>query len=70
MTPEDNTTRYLANFKDEIESAALYRAMAQAEKQPQLATIYLKMAEVEENHADFWSEKITKAGKPSPERRL
>ena len=54
MSPDENTTRFMANFQDEIESAALYRTMAQAEKQPQLASIYIKMAEVEENHANFW----------------
>jgi vacuolar iron transporter family protein len=70
MKPEANSTRYQSNFQDEIESAALYRAMAQSEKQAQLASIYIKMAEVEENHADFWSKKITENGQAAPGLRL
>ena len=65
-----NLARYRANFQDEIESAALYRVIAQAEKQPQLARVYLKMAEVEEEHAEFWVEKIVEGGQPEPDRRI
>ena len=35
-----NTTRYLENWQDEIESAFLYRSLAQAEPQPALAEVY------------------------------
>jgi len=50
--------RFLENLTDEQEAAALYRAMAGSEKQPQLAEVYKRMAEVEETHAAFWRRKI------------
>ena len=42
------TKRYIENLTDETEAAALYRAMSAAEKQPKLAEVYARMAEVEE----------------------
>lgn len=51
-------TRYLENLNDENEAAALYRTMSGVEKQPELAKVYARMAEVEETHADFWRKKI------------
>jgi VIT1/CCC1 family predicted Fe2+/Mn2+ transporter len=50
--------RFLENLTDEQEASALYRAMAGSEKQPQLAEVYKRMAEVEETHAAFWRRKI------------
>lgn len=50
--------RYRANIQDEIDSAFLYRAVADAEKSPQLAEVYRKLAATEAKHADFWQEKI------------
>jgi VIT1/CCC1 family predicted Fe2+/Mn2+ transporter len=54
----DDVGRFLENLTDEQEAAALYRAMSAAEKQPQLAEVYKRMAEVEETHAEFWRRKI------------
>jgi len=54
--------RYVANWQDELESAAIYRTMARVETQKPLATLYDKLAETEESHARFWAEKITAAG--------
>jgi VIT1/CCC1 family predicted Fe2+/Mn2+ transporter len=70
MKKNDDITRYRANFQDEIESAALYRVIAKAEKQPQLARVYLKMAEIEEEHAAFWVDKIVEGGAPEPDRKI
>lgn len=50
--------RYRANIQDEIDSAYLYRAVADAEKSPQLAEVYRKLAGTEEKHATFWQEKL------------
>jgi VIT1/CCC1 family predicted Fe2+/Mn2+ transporter len=54
----DDIKRYLENLIDEQEAAALYNAMSAVEKQPQLAEVYRRMAEVEESHAKFWRGKI------------
>jgi VIT1/CCC1 family predicted Fe2+/Mn2+ transporter len=54
----DDVKRFLENLVDEQEAAALYHAMSEAEKQPQLTEVYRRMAEVEETHASFWRAKI------------
>jgi hypothetical protein len=64
------TARYLANWQDEIDSAALYRAVAEVEPQAQLAMVYRKLAETEETHARFWEEKLLAAGTPPPPPRV
>ncbi len=50
--------RYRANIQDEIDSAFLYNAVADAEKSPQLAQVYRKLAATETKHAEFWQEKV------------
>jgi VIT1/CCC1 family predicted Fe2+/Mn2+ transporter len=69
-TADRNTARYTANWQDEIDSAALYRAIAEVESQPQLAEVYRKLAETEEAHARFWEEKLRASGTPLPARRV
>jgi|AGTN01.3.fsa_nt_gi Uncharacterized membrane protein len=54
--------RYLRNLRDEIDSAALYRTFAELEDDPQLADIYGRLAAVEEAHAQFWRDKLERAG--------
>src|SRR5579863_6084262 len=51
--------RYSANLQGEIDSAALYRTLAAAEKDPRLAAVYRRLAAVEEAHAEFWRTRIT-----------
>lgn len=62
--------RYRANWQDEIESAALYSAIAEVESQPSLAEIYRKLAAVEAEHARFWEAQLQEAGAPVPAERL
>jgi VIT1/CCC1 family predicted Fe2+/Mn2+ transporter len=54
--------RWRANRQDEIDSAALYRAMAHAEDDKRLAELYRRLAETEETHAAFWAERLRAAG--------
>jgi VIT1/CCC1 family predicted Fe2+/Mn2+ transporter len=61
--------RHLANWQDEIDSAALYRALADVEPDPRLADVYRRLAATEERHAGFWEEKLRAAGARVPERR-
>lgn len=68
--PTTNTARYIANWQDEIDSAALYLAVADAESNPQLAEVYRKLARTEEAHAAFWENKLKEAGEPLPPRRI
>ena len=61
--------RYLANWRDEFDSAALYRTLAAAESRPELAEVYRRLAATEEGHADFWAERLRAAGEAIPARR-
>jgi vacuolar iron transporter family protein len=62
-------SRYTANIQAEVDSAALYRALAGAERNPKLAQIYTKLAAVEEEHAAFWAEQMRKIGQRAPSLR-
>ena len=45
--------RYKRNFQEEIDSAAQYRAMADAEPDEKVARIYRELGAMEEKHAHF-----------------
>jgi VIT1/CCC1 family predicted Fe2+/Mn2+ transporter len=62
----DPQRRYRENLQGEVDSAALYRTMAQAEKNPQLAGIYDRLAAVEEAHAEFWQHRLAALGQRVP----
>lgn len=62
--------RYLNNRQKEIDGAALYRALAEAEKIPQLATVYKRLAESEERHAATWEKKLEEMKVSVPSRKL
>jgi vacuolar iron transporter family protein len=62
--------RYRTNWQDEIESAALYRALAEVEAQPKIAEVYGKLAAVEAEHAQFWATQLQTAGVTLPTERL
>src|SRR5205823_5748324 len=63
------TQRHLANWQDEIDSVALYGALADLEPDPRLAEVYRRMADVESRHAGFWEDKLRAAGARVPPRR-
>jgi VIT1/CCC1 family predicted Fe2+/Mn2+ transporter len=69
MVTAKDIARYRANWQGEVDSIALYEAVAAVEKQPQLAEIYRKLAAVEEQHARFWEQQLAAAGQASPARR-
>jgi vacuolar iron transporter family protein len=58
MPEEDPRRRYTANLQGEVDSAALYRTLAQTEKNPQLAQVYDRLAAIEEAHAEYWRNHI------------
>ena len=62
-------SRLLANWRDEIDSAALYRALAELESDRRLADVYGRLAATEERHAEFWEKKLRAAGARVPDRR-
>jgi VIT1/CCC1 family predicted Fe2+/Mn2+ transporter len=69
MAKTEDVARYRANWQDEIDSAYLYRAVADAESHPQLAEVYRRLAATEEAHAAFWEEQMRAAGATIPPRQ-
>lgn len=65
-----DVARWLANLRDERDSAALYRRLADAEGDEALASVYLRLAEVEERHAEFWAQRLRDAGREVPPHRI
>jgi VIT1/CCC1 family predicted Fe2+/Mn2+ transporter len=65
MTTTD-TKRYLEFLTDERNSAALYRALAEDEKNPKIAEVYRRLAATEESHANTWAEKLKAANVAVP----
>jgi VIT1/CCC1 family predicted Fe2+/Mn2+ transporter len=58
MPEQDPSRRYTANLQGEVDSAALYRTLAQTEKNPQLAQVYQRLAAIEDAHAEYWRNHI------------
>src|SRR5579864_1974060 len=58
MADDGSVTRYRTNLQGEVDSAALYRAMAEVEKDPHLSEIYRRLSAVEEAHAEFWKKQL------------
>jgi VIT1/CCC1 family predicted Fe2+/Mn2+ transporter len=62
MPDRDAAARYRANLQGEVEGAALYRALAQAEPDPRLKDVYSRLAAVEEGHAEYWRKQLDRIG--------
>jgi vacuolar iron transporter family protein len=68
--PEDNPQhRYSANLQGEVDSAALYETLSKAEKNPQLAGVYARLAAIESAHGEFWKSQIEALGQRVPQLR-
>lgn len=62
MARGQDIRRYRRNLQSEVDSAALYRAMAATEAKAELAELYRRLAAVEEAHAEFWRRRLHEAG--------
>jgi VIT1/CCC1 family predicted Fe2+/Mn2+ transporter len=69
MADKTDIGRYLSNRQKEIDGAALYRALAEIEQQPQMAEIYKRLAASEEKHAAAWDRKLEELKVALPPRR-
>jgi VIT1/CCC1 family predicted Fe2+/Mn2+ transporter len=69
MSSTEDIKRYLNNLQKEIDGAALYRVLAETEKQPQMAEVYRKLAASEDKHAAAWEKKLEKLKVSLPPRR-
>jgi VIT1/CCC1 family predicted Fe2+/Mn2+ transporter len=62
MSESDAASRYRANLRGEVDSASLYRTLAETESDPHLAEVYRRLAAVEEAHAEFWKKQLGRVG--------
>src|SRR6202051_420430 len=62
MTDHDAAARYRANLQGEVDSAGLYRALADAEKDPHVSEVYRRLSAVEDAHAEFWRGQLRRIG--------
>lgn len=62
LSDSDRIHRYRSNLQGEVDSAVLYRALAEAESNPQIKEVYRRLAAVEEAHAEFWRSRLRPLG--------
>jgi vacuolar iron transporter family protein len=62
-------SRYQRNYQKEIDGAFLYRSLADGDKQPKMADLYIRLAESEERHAAIWEEKLLSVGMKNISRK-
>ncbi len=67
--PSRERKRLLANLEDETNGAALYDALAKAEKDQRLAEVYRRLADVERRHGERWRKRLEDAGEKIPDMR-
>lgn len=58
--------RYRSNLRDEVDGAALYRALAAAERDSTLRGVYERLAATEERHGELWADQLREAGAEVP----
>ena len=69
MPPRTDVARFRTNRQEEIDSAAIYAAIAKMETNEKLAEVYRRLAASEEAHVGFWEGKLRDAGARVPARR-
>lgn len=65
MNPQD-IKRWRQNLKEELEGAALYRALADMETDQERRSLFGELADAEDRHARFWRERLASSGAPMP----
>ena len=58
----DDIKRCRDNLRDELDGAALYAAIAAAERDPLRKDLFLQLAQAEARHAELWRGKLAAAG--------
>jgi VIT1/CCC1 family predicted Fe2+/Mn2+ transporter len=62
MSKDGSIARYQANLQGELDSAGLYRALAETEADPRISEVYRRLAAVEDAHAEFWRKELARKG--------
>ena len=66
MAVKGDIERYRTNYLAERDGTALYKSLAETERDPHLAELYRRMAETEQRHANIWADYLRKAGETIP----
>ena len=68
---DDDRRRLHANLRNEVDSASIYEALAEAEMDPKTSEVYGRLAKVERAHAEFWAARLgdTKVSAVAPTGR-
>ena len=61
MGSDNDNEQYKENLHGEIDGAALYRLLADAERDPERASIFRDLAAAEDRHAGVWRRKLEEA---------
>ncbi|HET8570110.1 MAG TPA: VIT1/CCC1 transporter family protein [Candidatus Limnocylindria bacterium] len=73
MASAADLARWRADLQGEVDGAAVYRAMAAAERDGALATVYGRLADAEDRHGAVWESQLRAAGawtrRPGPSWR-
>jgi VIT1/CCC1 family predicted Fe2+/Mn2+ transporter len=67
MASRQDIKRYRVNLRDELNAAALYRALAANEQNEELAEVYGRLADTEQEHAAAWAARLKEAGARVPD---
>lgn len=68
-TPQD-IERFKQNLQREVDGAALYSVLSTKENRPEMQTVYQRLAESEQRHAEFWRAKLKDAGVDIPALKI
>jgi vacuolar iron transporter family protein len=66
MSERDDVKRYRSNLRDELDGAAMYSMLADAEKDPRRADIFRQLASAEIEHAAIWRGRLAALGIEEP----
>jgi len=66
MSRSAEPARWLRNWRDELDSAALYEALAHIERDRRQRDVYQELASAERRHAAFWEQRLHTAGEVVP----
>jgi len=64
---KSDTERYRENYLGEQEGIFLYQMLAETERDPHLAELYRKIAEIERRHSGVWEDYLRRAGVTPPQ---
>ncbi|HYX74627.1 MAG TPA: VIT1/CCC1 family protein [Steroidobacteraceae bacterium] len=66
MSRSGEPARWLRNWREELDSAALYGALAHIERDRRQRDVYEELASAERRHAAFWEQRLRTAGEVVP----